>query len=154
MRYNIPPPPSLPQEDSIARSLLLHADRALLERIREHEARYNDFWNSVVPPSTIAEKLGENGLRFLFDASESVRHITVLVCGPAYLTMTEEERTQKLHEYLPPEKYVPRLPLTPDPATGRVSVGAVDGLDEWGRPIPEVIEPEVVEVEVVDEPEE
>lgn len=140
MRYNIPPIPTIPAEESIARSLLQHADRALLDRIREHEARYNDFWNSPVPPKVIAEKLGSNGARFIFDAAESIRHITIIACGPPYLTMTEEERTQKLHEYLSPEKYIPRLPLTPDFNTGELSVGVVDGLDDWGRPLPEETE--------------
>jgi hypothetical protein len=140
MRYTILPIPSIPTEDSIARSLLLHADRALLERIREHEARFNDFWNSAVTPKSIAEKLGSNGARFLFDAAESVRHITVLVCGPSYLTMTEEERAEELHKYLPPEKYVPRLPLIPNPQDGTVTVQSVDGLDDWGRPIEDVVE--------------
>jgi hypothetical protein len=139
MRYNIPPSPSPPQEETIARSLLLHAERALLERIREHEARFDDFWNSSVPPQAIADKLKENGARFLFDASESLRHINVVACGLEYVNMTDEERSNKLHVYIPPEKYRPRLPLVVNPSTGYITVQSVDGLDDWGRPIPDEV---------------
>ena len=99
-------------------------------------ARFHDFWDGPVPPAEIADQLGTNGVDFLADANESIRHIMTLVCGPAIEQMTEQQRLEKLHEVLPPEHYMPRLPLTPNP-DGTITVGAIEGHDEWGRPIPE-----------------
>jgi hypothetical protein len=135
-RYTIPAAPTTPPALSIARSLLLHAQRAANERVNEHRQRFHDFWDSPVPPAEIAAELGTNGVEFLADANESIRHIMTLVCGPAIEQMTEQERLDALHTVLPPEHYMPRLPLVPN-EDGTITVQPVDGLDEWGRPIPE-----------------
>ena len=136
MRYTIPQPPAVDPALTIARSLLLHAQRAAHERIQEHMARFHDFWDGPVPPAEIAAQLGTNGVDFLADANESIRHIMTLVCGPAIEQMTDEQRLEKLHDVLRPEHYMPRLPLVPH-EDGTITVTPVDGLDEWGRPIPE-----------------
>jgi hypothetical protein len=121
---------------SIARSLIAHNERTFKERVAEHRARFREVWESPVPPAEIIAQLGTSAVRYLFDASESVEHITKLVCGPAIVGMTPEQIQAALHEVLPPEQYAPRLPLTPNP-DGTITVGTVDGLDEWGRVIPE-----------------
>jgi hypothetical protein len=144
MRYPIPPPAQTPPAEAVGRSLLLHAERALTERVNEHKSRFSDFWNSAATPAEITAWLASNGVRFLFDAQESVRHITYLACGPAIATMTQQEIQDALHAVLPPEYYVPRLPLVPN-ADGTVTVVPVEGLDAWGRPIPDPVEEQQAE---------
>ncbi len=121
---------------SISKSLIAHNERSFKERVAEHRARFREVWESPVPPAEIIAELGTSAVRYLFDAGESVQHITKLVCGPAIATMTPEEIQAALHEVLPPEQYMPRLPLTPN-QDGTVTVGIVEGLDAWGNPISE-----------------
>lgn len=114
-----PPPPS----ESIARSLLAHANRTLEDRVAEHRNRFHEFWDSPATPAEIAAAMGAKGAIYLAAASESVRHIATLATIAGI----------SLHDVLPPEHYEPRLPLLADPETGFVSVGTVEGLDAWGR---------------------
>lgn len=138
-RYPETPIQDLPAR-SIAKSLIAHNERTFKERVAEHRARFREVWESPVPPAEIIAELGTSAVRYLFDASESVAHISKLVCGPAIAGMTPEEIASALHEVLPPEQYMPRLPLTPN-QDGTVTVSTVEGLDAWGREIPPPEEP-------------
>lgn len=122
--FQLPTPPVLPAADSIAQSLLIHANRTLTERISEHKNRFREFWNASVPPSGIAASLGPLGGLYLAAASESIRHIGTLAAIAG----------QQLDDVLPQEYYMPRLPLVVN-EDGSVTVSSVEGLDDWGYPI-------------------
>ena len=128
--FPLPTPPSDPPAKSIALSLLAHANRTLGEHITEHRARFHEFWDGPVTPAAIAAELGAYGSQYLAAAAESVRHIATLAAIAG----------KTLDDVLPASDYTPRLPLTAN-ADGTVTVGTVDGLDEWGRVIP-VVEPQ------------
>lgn len=125
MLFDLPTPAPEPAAVAIANSLMLHANRALSERIAEHRSRYHEFWDGPATPAEIAAALGPHGAHYLAAASESARHIATLAALAG----------QQLDDVLPPEDYAPRLPLTTDAATGTLTVGAVEGLDAWGRAI-------------------
>lgn len=125
MLFNIPQPQPIPQAQSIANSLLSHANRTLNERVSEHRIRFHEFWDNVEPPANIANAMGQHGGAYLAAASESIRHISELA-NIAGLS---------LNDIIHPSDYMPRLPLIEN-EDGTLSVGSVDGLDEYGRPIP------------------
>lgn len=127
--FPIAEPPAPPPAEAIAKSLLMHANRTLSERVREHRTRFYEFWNSPVPPAEIAAAMGPMASAYLSAAAESVDHIRKLALIANH----------SLDDLLPPSSYMPRLPLVAN-EDGTVSVGEIPGLDDWGRPI--VVQPE------------
>lgn len=139
MLFNIPQPQPIPQAQSIANSLLSHANRTLNERVSEHRIRFHEFWDNVETPANIASAMGQYGGGYLTAASESIRHISELAAIAGV----------SLNDILHPSDYEPRLPLTIN-EDGTLTVGSVDGLDEYGRPIPVPEEPIVtLEEEII-----
>lgn len=133
--FNIPTPEPDPAAKSLATSLFTYANLALSSRVIEHRKRFHEFWDSpAATPAEIVAQMGPHAMQFLYHANESVRHITMLVCGPAIANMTQEEIADKLHSVLPPDDYQPRLPLTVN-QDGTVTIEGVEGLDAWGREI-------------------
>lgn len=122
--FPIPTPPIDPPAESIARSLLTHANRSLDERAAEHRARFHEFWDGPVPPADVAAGMGDLGAAYIAAATESVRHIATLAAIAG----------KTLDEVLPPADYAPRLPLVAND-DGTLSVGTDEDLDAWGRPI-------------------
>jgi len=133
--FTIPPLPSLPRNEQIARSLLLHGKRSFEERVTEHIERFRNFWDDEeTTPNEICIGLGSQGQAFLGAAAESVNHITRLVMGSGYDSATEAERYAALSAVIPPDFFVPRMPFQ-FLQGGEIRVVQLEGFDAWGRPI-------------------
>jgi hypothetical protein len=80
----------------------------------------------AIDHAAIAAAMGARGVEFLTFAGVNVGQFAELAAA---------DQT-KLSDLMPDSEWMPRLPLVPN-ADGTVTVGAVDGLDAWARPLPE-----------------
>lgn len=99
----------------------------LQRRIDHHHSCFSAFWDDPnATPAQIAAEMGDRAAQFLTLAQASVEDIAGLISKGA--------TGKTLLDYMPSAWWKPRLPLTANP-DGTVTVGTVEGLDSWGRPI-------------------
>ena len=118
----LPPTPA----QSVALAQLSYVNAAAYEAVARHKELYKSFWDSPAKPAEILVEMGNNASAWLASASASIQQIaTLATIGGVTLT-----------DLIAPEYYVPRMPLTAH-NDGTVTIEQINGLDPWGRPIPQ-----------------
>lgn len=115
------PPPAA---EVIANQLLHRVNASLAERVHEHVTGYRAFWDSPETPDSILAALGDKAVMMLATASENVSHIGRLAALAG----------KSLHDFLPPEHYLPRRAFIPAADGTATLAPPADGHDAWGKP--------------------
>lgn len=121
-----PQPPTVNPAKAIADSMLAHPNAEMKRRIEHHAMLYHMFWDSPETPAAIAEHMGDKAVAFLLFAGANIEQFHALASGAG----------KQLSDFISEADWMPRLPLTAN-ADGTVTVQQVEGLDAWGRPIPQ-----------------
>jgi hypothetical protein len=124
-----PPPPS--PAKTAARALLARINSHASQLVAAHRELYSLFWDSPATPDEILAEIGTDAAVTLAVAKQSIDNIAALAAIAG----------QNLDDVLPPEHYVPRRPFV-IAEDGSATLETVEGLDAWGRPIPQPPEPE------------
>jgi hypothetical protein len=122
----IPEPPAPTPAQTAARALLARINSHASQLVAAHRELYALFWDSPATPDDILVEIGTDAATVLAVASQSVDNIAALAVVAG----------QDLHDILPPSQYVPRRPFV-IAADGSATLETVEGLDAWGRPIPQ-----------------
>lgn len=126
---NTPEPVAIDHAANAAASLLAHIPAEVRRRADNTGMLHGMFWdNPLATPAQTAAAMGTKAAAFLQFASLNVVQFQALADAAGI----------PLSDIIPDSDWMPRLPLTPN-ADGTVTVGSVDGLDAWGRPLPVAI---------------
>jgi len=134
------PTPPTPAERG-ALSILAHVNSAAAQAVERQKMLYGMFWDNAATPDELLEQMGDNAIRMLAAAGESVRHLTALaeIAGVQLPELIDLAFVLPRREFVVTDSVVTLAP----PA---------DGFDAWGCIIPPP--PEPVEEDEPIEPEE
>jgi hypothetical protein len=137
-----PPPIVTPYVKSVADEHINKVNAMVSYLADQHMTSYDRFWNDKkATPSQQLAAMGNLAGLWIATASQSAANIAALV---AIGNLARPTDPLTVDNYIPSEYRVPRLPFIINP-DGTVTLEMVDGLDEWGNPIPEPEpEPEVI----------
>lgn len=136
-----PAPTVTPHVVTVAKEHIDTVNSMIVYLADKHMVSYDKFWNDKkATPSQQLAAMGNLAGLWLAAASQSAANIAALVVIGNLARPTSHQLS--VDDYIPAEYRVPRLPFVVN-ADGTVTLEMVDGLDEWGNPIPEP-EPEVV----------